>query len=93
MVYFVKMGETDYIKIGWSLNVKKRIMRFQNEWPLKPILLGEMSGDRMTEYGIHRHLQDYRVDGKAEWFLDCPFVRAFIGRCIARGAEYTQAVG
>lgn len=71
MVYFIRMAETDYIKIGRANDVKKRLSTLSSGCPFPLFLVDaiepkEHSYDEFLEEEIHLHLKEYRVRG--EWF-------------------------
>jgi hypothetical protein len=64
VVYFLKGGEL--IKIGFTVDLDKRINAIQNMSPVQLRLLATMSGDKNTEQDIHKRFSHLRVHG--EWF-------------------------
>lgn len=63
-VYFVKAGE--YIKIGYTSNIQKRLDSLQTGSPVKIECLCLINGDRRTESNLHKKFAKYRV--LREWF-------------------------
>lgn len=70
VVYFISDGE--YIKIGMSYNVEKRLAALQTSNPralklLRTILVPNEDWARYLEQELHKHFGEKRVAG--EWFL------------------------
>lgn len=72
-VYFLEMG--DFIKIGYSSNVGKRIEDLSIT-PYEIKLLHTIPGRRCNEADLHRDFKHLRVKG--EWFQKAPELLAFI---------------
>lgn len=66
VVYFVKNGSRDRVKIGFSTGHKGRIGSLQNASPDKLTLIGVMPGDVKLERKMHARFKEYREVG--EWF-------------------------
>ena len=64
-IYFIQAEDRE-IKIGFTLNVERRIQRMQMDCPLKLYLIGVLKGDRYSEARIHDMFKEYRKMG--EWF-------------------------
>ena len=64
-VYFIE-ADGVAIKIGFTLDVERRIKRMQMDCPIDLYLIGVMKGDRNLEAKIHRKFKKYRYRG--EWF-------------------------
>lgn len=68
-VYFVRAGDSNAVKIGWSTDVARRIAELQtaNAAPLH--LLATMAGTMVTERSLHSRFAHARTreDG-GEWF-------------------------
>lgn len=82
-VYFLEMG--DFIKIGRSTDVRRRIQSFESFLPLPTKLLHEMPGTCDTETDIHRKFKHLRVKG--EWFRSHPELTEFIIHLTGNGRE------
>lgn len=54
------------VKIGWTSNLKSRLIRLQTASPVKLKLLAVMVGTRAEESALHRQFADARLSG--EWF-------------------------
>ena len=81
-VYFLQ-AEKGPIKIGFSLDVPKRIAGIQAGMREILTLLGRIPGDRRTEYFFHKTLAAHRIGG--EWFFPDPPVLELVSRAIAEG--------
>lgn len=66
VVYFVKNGVRDRVKIGFSEGHKNRIASLQNASPDALALIGVLPGTIKTERRLHKRFQEYREKG--EWF-------------------------
>jgi hypothetical protein len=65
-VYFVQLGNSGDIKIGFSTNIKKRMHTLQTSTPENIQLLGFIAGELPTEKMIHEKFRMLRKKG--EWF-------------------------
>ena len=74
MIYILRQrnGRKSYLKIGHSVNVRKRIRSHQTSSPMPLDLLSLRSGMKKEETDLHHALHEFRVKG--EWFMDCPEV-------------------
>ena len=73
-VYFIQSG--DHIKIGYAINVVKRMDELQIGNPEALRLLGVMAGKPSDERALHRRFNSDRVKG--EWFRSSGNLIAFI---------------
>lgn len=73
-VYFIGSGSA--IKIGRSVNPRKRLASLQTAHHDKLELLAVMPGDTHTEANLHLMFAAYRLNG--EWFRDCEEIRNYI---------------
>lgn len=64
-IYVVTFAQ--FVKIGWSRNVAKRIRELQIGLPLELTLRAEIPGDAAIEKQLHCRFQAQRTRG--EWFL------------------------
>ncbi len=71
-IYFVQGESGGPIKIGFTTNIKRRIIILQNGYPEKLKVLGFIQGTKETEETIHTELQKHRING--EWFEPHPEV-------------------
>jgi hypothetical protein len=75
-VYFIETEDRAYVKIGFSMDVRKRLATLQIAYPCVFRLLGWMPGDLKTEKRLHHTLAQHRHNG--EWFRNNKDVRAAI---------------
>lgn len=73
MVYVIAMEGTDFIKIGYTNDISKRIKQLQCGNPVNLILEYEISfGDIALEKALHKKYEKYRINTKnleeCEWF-------------------------
>lgn len=62
------VGFDNYVKIGYTVNVKNRIAALQTAIPRKLVLYGTITGSSFEEEGkLHARFSAYRLEG--EWFL------------------------
>ena len=60
------IGFADYVKIGWSENVKRRLFDVQKHAPEKLVLYTLFAAKPETERKLHRRFKRIRLHG--EWF-------------------------
>jgi hypothetical protein len=60
------IGFADYVKIGWSQNVKRRIFDIQKHAPEKLVLYRLIPAKEIIERNLHRKFEHLRLHG--EWF-------------------------
>jgi Meiotically up-regulated gene 113 len=60
------IGFADYVKIGWSRNVKRRLFDLQKHAPEKLVLYRLFAAAEATESKLHRKFKRLRLHG--EWF-------------------------
>ena len=60
------IGFADYVKIGWSENVKRRLFDIQKHAPEKLVLYTLFAAKRVAERKLHRRFKYMRLHG--EWF-------------------------
>jgi len=65
-VYFIRVGNHGDIKIGYSTNIKNRIVTLQTSIPENITLLGYVSGNLSLEKELHTKFKLLRKKG--EWF-------------------------
>jgi hypothetical protein len=65
-VYFVQSGTKGDIKIGYSINVKKRVQTLKTAMPEGIKLIGFITGDSALEKALHWKFRTLRKNG--EWF-------------------------
>lgn len=71
VVYFIQAG--DFVKIGRTRNIKRRIDQTQVHCPFPIQLIGTIEGDKDVEREIHDMFKPYQSTG--EWFNLTPEVR------------------
>lgn len=75
-VYFIAAVDAGKIKIGKTVDLKKRLASLSTMSPVDVTLVCSVDYDDGLEGRIHRHLSEYRSHG--EWFHADPFVLDFI---------------
>lgn len=76
MIYFVKNGNDNEIKIGYADNVKQRMCSLQTSNSNDLKLIGVMEGEKVVEQNIHERFAHLRVRG--EWFTLSDELRDFV---------------
>lgn len=67
MIYFIRQGNTNFVKIGFSrLDSISRLSQLQTGNPQKLELIAEWEGAIREEQALHKHYIEYRKYG--EWF-------------------------
>jgi len=64
MIYFIQAD--NYVKVGYTSNLKKRFQDYVTENPNKVILIAQCNGAYDIENKIHKQLKDFHH--RAEWF-------------------------
>ena len=75
-VYFIRAGYFGPIKIGFTNNIKKRMIHIQTNCPDKIFLMGMIKTNDATEAEYHQMFNDYKMQG--EWFAPVPKLMDFI---------------
>jgi len=75
MIYFLK-DENNYVKIGFSTNVIRRIYSLRTSSPYKTEVLLIIKGDYEQEQELHKKFKDSFHSG--EWFLFSKEIESFI---------------
>lgn len=65
-IYFIQSENNDLIKIGFTVDLNRRIKMLQNMSPVKLKLLGSQKGSINDERKLHKRFKKYRSHG--EWF-------------------------
>lgn len=73
-VYFIRFGEM--VKIGFAINVAKRLRNLQAGSPGQFELLGAVPGTPLDELTLHRKFEKLRSTG--EWFKADPALLNYI---------------
>jgi len=84
-VYFIRRGEFGSIKVGYSIDVQKRLTALQTASDLPLYLLGFTKANWAQESEAHEALTPYRKNG--EWFENEDFVRQFVAAAVSFGIE------
>ena len=68
-VYFINMTGTNYLKIGYTYNLQKRLRHLQNNVPQPLIVIGQdwTQQPQPLERAYHHFLKPYRLTS-GEWF-------------------------
>jgi hypothetical protein len=66
LIYLVHALESDFYKIGFATDVKKRLAALRTACPFALKLLATRDGTIGIEQSIHAHLRKHHVRG--EWF-------------------------
>ena len=65
-VYFIADDDYQFIKVGFSRNVERRLAAIQDGGPLSLHIVDEFPGDITDEQSVHAILKEHRLRG--EWF-------------------------
>ena len=68
VVYFIETVGAPFVKIGWAVDVDKRMAQLQCGCPLDLHLAATLPGSRDIESHYHRRFKSYRVRSDGEWF-------------------------
>jgi len=69
IVYFIQMGNSGPIKIGYtSKNVISRLNSLQTGNPERLKSIGQIPGDELLEFQLHRKFNKSRIRQDGEWF-------------------------
>lgn len=70
MIYFVRMGKTNFIKIGYTskADCSDRISQLQTACPLALELIHVREGELSDEAMLHARCIAYKTGGGDEWF-------------------------
>lgn len=77
LCYFIG-GDEGAIKIGMSIEAKKRLIQIQGSCPIKVRILALASGGEFRERAYHTQFD--RHWSHSEWFTRCPEIEAEIER-------------
>lgn len=91
MIYFIQNESTKAIKIGYSVDVQKRLSQLQTAAPDRLVLIGQIPGDISDERALHDRFREHHLRG--EWFRGDAGLPAELramsdSRRIERGHEY-----
>jgi DNA-binding XRE family transcriptional regulator len=76
MIYFIENSETKHIKIGFSSDIRRRLVDLQISSPHELKVLTICEGDDKYEKELHKRFYEYRYRG--EWFLPNKELNNFI---------------
>ena len=80
------IGFADYVKIGWSENVKGRLFDIQKHAPEELVLYKLFAAKKVTERNLHRRFKRMRLHG--EWFALTDSLKDWIeDRCPMEDAD------
>lgn len=65
-VYFLADADYQFMKVGFSRNVQRRLAQIQDGGPLQLFVVDEFPGSVNDERAVHDLLKEYRIRG--EWF-------------------------
>lgn len=68
-IYIFQLGDTPYVKLGYSGNAARRLADWQTMLPIPIRVLGVFEGTSSTETKLHRRLSKWRTRG--EWYQLC----------------------
>ena len=68
VVYFIKNGNRNRVKIGFSEGHEKRLSSLQGGSPENLTLLGVIPGPAQLERRMHKKFAAQRIHPKREWF-------------------------
>lgn len=74
MIYFIRSHCKQFIKIGYTKDLDRRVKEFQTATPKKIKVLGVIDGTTTTESSLHELFKKYRETG--EWFRNQGDVKA-----------------
>lgn len=86
MIYFVRCGKLDWVKIGTAIDIPSRLQELRAGSPFPLALVAVMEGDRDAEVRLHKRFAKER--GHGEWFALSPRLRAFIGKKTTPATQY-----
>ncbi len=78
MIYAIRCARLGAVKIGWSRQIRQRVIALASAVRSDLVLVALMPGARWQEQRAHAELDAARMAPGSEWFLDCPLVRAWI---------------
>lgn len=93
MIYFLRMAETNFYKVGYTSksDSRERIAQLQTSCPRKLILQAIGEGTEKDEQIMHLSIWQYKTDGGEEWFeLPENIARDLIERLGKNGQQEVQ---
>lgn len=76
MIYFIAMGDTDFVKIGYSESPSGRLRHLQTAHPHELTVIAKAHGNMRMERALQRHFASVKVRG--EWFRLSGPIQQFI---------------
>jgi hypothetical protein len=70
MVYFLKLENTPYVKIGYTADLDNRLRKLRSDNPHPVTVLGRRTGGRREERFYHSLFKNSHVHG--DWFHESP---------------------
>lgn len=87
-IYFVQAGDDGPIKIGWTMDVERRLLELQNGNHLELRLLGSCEGSEQMEAQLHRRFAMHRM--RREWFSPAVELTRHIALMASFGPETSK---
>lgn len=88
-IYFIQAGDGGPIKIGFSADPEKRLVKVQSDNAAECQLLGILPGGEAEELALHARLAGARIRG--EWFAATPEVLAEVpARVVAADRDFVS---
>jgi DNA-binding transcriptional regulator YiaG len=76
MIYFI--SHTEYIKIGYTADIVRRLTELQTSCPIKMSVLGLIEGEKSDEVALHERFSHLSSHG--EWFHYSSEIEDFINK-------------
>jgi len=73
-IYFIEAIGLDYVKVGFTTDLEKRMADLRTALPVRLMLLGSITGPATLEGELHTALAAHRHTG--EWFAKAPAIEA-----------------
>lgn len=94
MIYVVHGERLSAVKVGWTRQVRRRVLALASAIQSDVTLVAVMPGVRWQEQQAHAALAAVRSDVGSEWFCDGPVFRAWLdGRRDAIRCDVTWRLG
>lgn len=90
MIYFIKIKDQDYLKIGFTGNnkINSRLASIRTCIPFEIEVIALIEGDIMLESQLHNKFSLYNIRG--EWFVYNEIIQDYINSCDK--FEYTPPI-
>lgn len=76
MVYFIKLEETSFVRIGFTNDLEGRVRNLKSSNPHKIRVIGTCEGERQMESYYHSAFKNLHVHG--DWFREGPELKKFL---------------